>query len=125
MKGAYLIAESPNDLDRIAQQWRSRPTVSSSPNVIQWSEGEYLFNVFTSISEYQTSDWRVSWEDSRSTTDGPPPDAAAWWIECRSEEMFVHTLREASTWVKGSLWVLDGNDVLWPAAEMDAARILL
>ena len=125
MKGAYLIAEAAEDLSRIAEIWRSRHATNLSQDVIQWREGEFLFNVFVSLSDYQSSDWREGWRDSVSTTSEPPDTAGAWWIECRSEELFARTLREGAAVAENPMWVLDSNDVLWPAEAIDPSRIVL
>jgi hypothetical protein len=125
VKSFYLIAATPSDLEAVDAFWRSRPGVSADANFIQWHDSGFLFNVETHRDAQQERDWREGWEDSESIDSDPPPDARSWYIECRSEEVVARLLREAAALAPGRLWVLDGNDVVWPAEAIDPARIVL
>ena len=125
MKSAYLIGATLGDLELVGSAWRARPDADTGPDVIQWDESGYLFNVSTRTSEYQESDWREGWRESRSTDAEPPADAVSWYIECRSEEIFARILRDAAPLAPGRLWVLDSDDILWPADAIDPTRIAL
>lgn len=125
MKGAFLIGASVEDLERVGDLWRSLPQVRTSPDVVQWDDSGFLFNVFTEVNDCQQADWQQGWRDSPSTSEEPPAGGVAWWIECRSEDVFARILREASALAPGRLWVLDDDDVLWPAEAIDPRRILL
>jgi hypothetical protein len=125
VKSAYLIGTTSADLERVAEAWRARPGVDSGPGVIQWFDSGFLFNVSTESDDYQESDWREGWRESESTHAEPPEEGSSWYIECRSEEVFARILREAALLSPGRLWVLDSNDVLWPAEAIDPARIVL
>lgn len=125
MKSAYLIAEFAADLERVGEVWRRMPGVFTGKGVIQWDDSGYLFNVSTESNEFQESDWREGWRESESTESEPPEQGVSWYIECRSEEVFARILRDASSVARGRLWVLDSNDVLWPADDIDPSRIIL
>ncbi|MCW2751304.1 MAG: hypothetical protein JWR83_2414 [Aeromicrobium sp.] len=46
-------------------------------------------------------------------------------IECRWEDLFVETVKRLADLVPDPLWVVDGNDVVWPAGHVDPARVKL
>jgi hypothetical protein len=125
VKSAYLIGATSEDLERVSAVWRARPDAETADDVIQWYDSGYLFNVFTEFDNLQESDWREGWRESESADSEPPPEARSWYIECRSEEVVARLLREAAALAPGRLWVLDGNDVVWPAEAIDPARIVL
>ena len=125
MKSFYLIAATRSDLEAVEAFWRSRPGVSADAEYIQWYDSGFLFNVETRGDAQQESDWREGWRESESVDSEPPHDARSWYIECRSEEVVARLLREAAALAPGRLWVLDGDDVLWPAEAIDPARIVL
>ena len=124
MKSAYLIAASSGDLEQVAALWRAKPSAQMGEDVIQWVDSGYLFNVFTDADDVQEQDWREGWRESERS-DGPPEAGVAWYIECRSEEVVARVLGEASAVAPGRLWVLDSNDVVWPADAIDPKRIVL
>ena len=108
----------------MAALWRAKPSAQMGEDVIQWVDSGYLFNVFTDADDVQEQDWREGWRESERS-DGPPEAGVAWYIECRSEEVVARVLGEASAVAPGRLWVLDSNDVVWPADAIDPKRIAL
>lgn len=124
MKSAYLIAASPDDLVGVGELWHALPGARTGEDNIQWFEDGFLFNVFTDSDEFQERDWREGWNES-ARTDSPPENGIAWYIECRSEDVFARVIRNAASLAPGRLWVLDSNDVVWPADAIDPERIAL
>ncbi|WP_158604435.1 hypothetical protein [Nocardioides mangrovicus] len=46
-------------------------------------------------------------------------------VECRWEDLFANLTRQLAELLGETIWVIDGNDVLWDAARIDPDRILL
>jgi len=46
-------------------------------------------------------------------------------VECRWEDLFAETMARLAALVPAPVWVIDGNDVVWPAAHVDPARVSL
>ena len=127
MKGAFLISNDP----RLAEEMRSalakRGAQSSPDGVGQLQDDQG--RLFTFFGQVQASNaWE--WQDGPHHVEGEGtgPDlatATACWVECRWEGWFADLFEALAPELSAPAWVLDNNHVLWPADEIDPARISL
>lgn len=126
MKGAVVIGESREVLESLRSRLVAAGATESPRKLELLHDDGYLFNVFTEPEATADIPWREGVRAADSLLRKPDLDSAcAWWVECRSESVFVNDLRTAVADVPGQVWVLDGNDVLWQAEAIDPRRILL
>lgn len=65
---------------------------------------------------------------SAAAPDRPLPDMAtvtAVAVECRWEDLFARLCARIADATPDPVWVLDGDGVIWPAADVDARRVRL
>jgi hypothetical protein len=77
-------------------------------------DGERLFT----LREFEGFDW-----DLYEPPEGLPIDQSKLFAcdaECRSDDLFVKIARQIANEVD-PLWVIDTNDLVWDAANLDAA----
>lgn len=127
MKAAFLIVD---EADALVEVYRALVAVGASETasgVQLVSPDGFLFNVDKDDGNpVVESDWRTGLAESGRAYLIPDVAAArAVLISCRSEAVFVSYVSQVVARIPGRAWVLDGNDVLWPAEDIDPERLVL
>ncbi|XVV16631.1 hypothetical protein ACQP2X_20345 [Actinoplanes sp. CA-131856] len=122
-----MISNDPRLAEQMTTALARRGARSSPDGVSQLQDDQGRF--FTFFGPVEPSQ-RWDWQDGHDQVEGggPGPDlatATACWVECRWEGWFADLFRSMAAELPGPAWVLDNNDVLWPADEIDPARISL
>lgn len=127
MKGAFLVSEEPNLADLVLAALRAAGAEVTLDGVAQLHDQQSrLFTVFAHPDP--DSDWEWRQGPARPAREGPRPDlemSSACWIECRWEQTFTAQVRALALALPAASWVLDGDGVLWPAEDVDPARVRL
>lgn len=124
MKGVLLVSTEP-DLANLALEVLRGVGAGVAPDGMAQLQDE-RGRLFTMFIDTGDDEWRH--EPVTPACDGPQPDletASACWIECRWEEMFTALVRMIALALPTTSWVIDGDGVLWPAADVDPARVRL
>jgi hypothetical protein len=127
MKGAFLVSEDTNLASLVLAAMEGVGAEVAPDGVAQIRDDEgRLFTVFAHPDP--ASDWEWRSGSVTPTDDGLQPDlatASACWIECRWEVLFADLVRTLARALPGDSWVLDGDGVLWSAADVDPTRVRL
>jgi len=127
VKGAFLISNDPRLAEETTTALAKRGARSSPDGVSQLRDDQgRLFTFYGQVEPSQ----RWEWQDGPHHVegDGVGPDlatATACWAECRWEGWLADLFRALAPELSAPAWVLDNNDVLWPADDIDPARISL
>ena len=127
MRAAYLIVDGQAAMEHVLDVWRSLGATESSTTMQIESPDGYLFHVDKDDRDpIMTAEWHNGLVESGSAGQVPDVDSAvACLVSCRSKSVYADYVGQAAAGIPGRAWVLDGNDVLWPAESIDPARIVL
>jgi hypothetical protein len=126
MKGAFLVSEDHELFDKARDVLVTLGAMYSAEMGAVQAKDQHG-HLFTLYREAEPEwEFRVG-----PFTAGPGvivPDMsllAGYAIECNSEEYFTKIVKDVATVAGGHSWVLDGDGVLWPALDVDPARVRL
>ena len=127
MKAAYLIADGSDALEAIYRALVALGAHETSSGVQLVSPDGFLFNVDKDRGDpIVESDWRTGLAESGRASLIPDVEAARGvLVSCRSKAVYVDYVSQAVARISGRAWVLDGNDVLWPADDIDPEQLVL
>ena len=128
MKTAYLIADSQAAIEHIRRAFLGMGADETVDVLQLWGSDGVLFNVDKDdeADSLMSADWREGLAASGQAGNVPDvAEARAYLVSCRSEDLFASLVGSAVKQIPGRAWVLDGNDVLWPAEAIDPRRLVL
>ena len=124
MKGAIVVCAPPvqllTELVTIASELSLGVSIGGDSVQLSDPEGRLL-----TMFDNAEPDWE--WRNATLLGSGEAVDLGCltgYAVECRWEQMFCEVIGALDARV-GSLWVVDGDGVLWPAKQLDASRIQL
>jgi len=99
---------------------------ASAADTVQILDEGYLFNLFGNLGsafDYDLNEPITEWRG-----EGEPPDiasASVCYVECRSETVFIRWVEFLAGKLPAPVWVLDSDDVLWDACNIDPLELRL
>jgi len=128
MKSAFLLSAHTNLFQLVADALTLEHSIVSGPRdgmVQMTDERGRLFTVFDGVPEgfeYEYQDGPFADSDGRLYDTST---LAVCIIECRWEEWFASVLGRLADRIDAELLVLDSAGTIWPASNVDPARIVL
>ncbi|GEK23163.1 hypothetical protein CXY01_36830 [Cellulomonas xylanilytica] len=126
MKSAYLVSLSEAfEVDVLQAAAGLGADVRNDVAQLR-DDQDRLVTVFGGLGAHDAPDWRAGL--SAAPGSGPLPDlstATAVSIECRWEDLFVSFVGRLAALLPNPSWVVDGDGVVWPAAQVDPSAVRL
>lgn len=125
MKGVFLLSADPELFALVERIMLDAGAAAYAGKVAQLKDDQgRLLTVFGELNDLFKADMVP---DSYR---GPAPapdvsDATGVWVECRWEQWFVEWVAALAAALPDPLWVLDGNGVLWSAADVDPDELVM
>jgi hypothetical protein len=124
MKSAFIVSADPRFWS-VATEILVKRGASIAEDVIQLDHPSgYLFTLFrmTEPTDEAVREPLVAAPGMQQVPDLSGTEV--YVAECRSEALFVDVVRDLAQAAHGT-WVIDGDDVVWDAREIDAAALRL
>jgi hypothetical protein len=128
MKGAFLVSSDGQLYETVRRVLLARGgKISADGEHAQLrAEPGILFTAYRVSPELE---WEFKGGKLSAAAGTPLPDVSDMTgvaIECRSELVFAALAKAISdASAAGDVWVVDGDGVVWPASEVDPARVRL
>jgi hypothetical protein len=126
MRGAFLVSDSPDIYRDVSVALVDMGAVAYEEVVQLRDDQGRLFTVDLLADSESGWEWREGPFVVRG--DAEPPEmvtATACLVQCRWEDLFTSIVHQLAAVLPEPAWVLDGNDVLWPAALVDEREVRL
>lgn len=128
MKSALLVSYRADLFDVVSHVLRKlSPDVAEAVNYARMVDTDgRILTVFGAPHEHTYSSLREEENTPREGVTAPDMDLVrVCVIECRWEDLFANVVREVAHAVREPCWVVDGDGVIWDAANVDPTLIRL
>jgi hypothetical protein len=126
VKGAFLVSSDPGAWPDASAALIEIGAVTYEEAVQLRDRQDRLFTMYLETDPEPQWEWRE--EPFVVRGDAKPPEmatASACWVECRREGVLTRIVRQLAEALSEPVWVLDGDGVLWPAADVDPRAVVL
>lgn len=127
MKGAFLVAKDNHLFDVVSRLLCSLGGQASTDGAVVQLRDESggLITAYRVLSGY---DWEFKSGELKPAIGSDHPDLSLMngiAIECRNEFTFATLAKAVAETCSTKVWVVDGDGVVWRAAEVDPGQIRL
>jgi hypothetical protein len=128
VKGAFLVSGDDRLFETVSGTLLSLGGKLFSQGAVAQLQDE-AGGLFTTYPVRPELEWEFKSGELTAAPGASLPDVSDMTgiaIECRSEFQFAAIVKAiAIAGSTGDMWVVDGDGVVWPAAEVDASRVRL